>query len=192
VKTLIERIKSEADYLGNGIIKVDSFLNHRIDTVLMTEIGEALAKRLVAAGANGVNKVLTAETSGIAPALTTAQALGVPMVFARKKPPVTLSAECYESSATSHTKGETVTLHVSSEYLSSLDRVVLIDDFLGTGETMEAMLDLVEQSGATLCGIGYVIEKVYEHGREHLREFDAPLVSLAHIDIEHNKIVVSE
>ena len=192
MKALIDRIHSEAVYLGNGIVKVDSFLNHRIDTVLMTEIGEALAERLVAAGASGVNKVLTAETSGIAPALTTAQALGVPMVFARKKQPVTLSDECYESSATSHTKGEAVTLHVSAEYLSSLDRVVIVDDFLGTGETMEAMLDLVEQSGATLCGIGYVIEKVYEHGREHLREFDAPLVSLVRIDIEQDKLVVTE
>jgi xanthine phosphoribosyltransferase len=192
MKALIERIRSEAAYLGQGIVKVDSFLNHRIDTVLMTEIGEALAEQLVDGGATGVNKVLTAETSGIAPALTTAQALGVPMVFARKKRPTTLVGECFQSTATSHTKGELATLHVSSEYLSSLDRVVIIDDFLGTGETMEAMLDLVEQSGAILCGIGYVIEKVYEKGRDHLGDVGAPLVTLARIDIEDDALVIVE
>lgn len=189
---LDQRILAEATYLGNGIVKLDSFLNHRVDTLLMTQIGREMAKQLIDAGAASITTVLTAETSGIAPALTTAQALGVPMVFARKKRPVTLVADCYESSARSHTKGELATLYVSSEYLSSGDRVILIDDFLGTGETMEAMLDLVEQSGATLCGVGYVIEKVYEHGRTHLREFDAPLVTLARIDIEHDAIVVLE
>jgi xanthine phosphoribosyltransferase len=190
MKALDQRILSEATYLGNGIVKMDAFLNHRIDTALMTEIGESLAAALVDAGATGVNKILTAETSGIAPALTTAQALGVPLVFARKKRPVTLDVDCYESAARSHTKGETVTLHVSSEYLSPLDRVVVVDDFLGTGETAEAMLDLVEQSGATLCGMGYVVEKLYERGRDHLREIEVPVVALARIDIEQDTIVV--
>ncbi len=189
MESLQKRIQSEAVYLGKGIVKLDSFLNHRIDTVLMTEIGGELAKQLVDAGVTAVNKVLTAETSGIAPALTTAQALGVPMVFARKKRPVTLVGDCYQSSARSHTKGELATLHVSSEYLSALDRVVIVDDFLGTGETAEAMLDLVEQSGATLCGIAYVIEKVYEHGRKHLQHLDIPVVSLVRLDLDKNRIV---
>lgn len=190
MEALKQRIRTEAAYLGDGIIKVDSFLNHRIDTLLMTEIGETLARELVAAGAASVNKIVTAETSGIAPALTTAQALGVPMVFARKKRPVTLTGDCYESTARSHTKGELATLYVSSEYLSALDRVVIVDDFLGTGETAEAMLDLVEQSGATLCGIGYVFEKLYEHGRQRLQHLEVPVVELARLDVEDGQIVL--
>lgn len=187
---LDQRILAEAVYLGNGIVKLDSFLNHRIDTILMTGIGKELARLLLEGGASSVNKVVTAETSGIAPALTTAQALGVPMVFARKKRPVTLVGDCYQSSARSHTKGELATLHISGEYLSPDDRVVIIDDFLGTGDTAEAMLDLVEQSGATLCGIGYVVEKVFEHGRDHMREIEAPVVALARIDIENDRVVI--
>jgi xanthine phosphoribosyltransferase len=187
---LDQRILAEAAYLGNGIVKLDSFLNHRIDTILMTGIGKELARLLLEGGASSVNKVVTAETSGIAPALTTAQALGVPMVFARKKRPVTLVGDCYQSSARSHTKGELATLHISGEYLSPDDRVVIIDDFLGTGDTAEAMLDLVEQSGATLCGIGYVVEKVFEHGRDHMREIEAPVVALARIDIENDRVVI--
>jgi len=188
---LRKRIETEARYLGNGILKVDSFLNHRVDTMLMTHIGRELARRLVEGGAKDVNKVITAETSGIAPALTTAQALGVPMVFARKKQPVTLTGDCYQSSARSHTKGEPVELHVSSEYLSRLDRVVLIDDFLGFGEATSAMLDIIEQSGATLCGVGYVLEKLYEDGRSVLAHLEVPVVSLAQVDLSDDRIIVT-
>lgn len=190
MEALDQRIRSEATYLGDGIVKVDSFINHRIDTVLMTEIGESLARQFVEAGATSINKVVTAETSGIAPALTTAQALGVPMVFARKKRPVTLIGDCYQSTAQSHTKGETATLYISSEYLSALDRIVIVDDFLGTGETAEAMLDLVEQSGATLCGVGYVFEKVYEHGRQRLMHLEVPVVALARLELDDGQIVL--
>jgi len=191
MEELRKRIETEARYLGNGILKVDSFLNHRVDTLLVTHIGRELARRLLEGGATDVNKVLTAETSGIAPALTTAQALGVPMVFARKKRPVTLPGDCYQSSARSHTKGESVNLHVSSEYLSRLDRVVLIDDFLGFGSATAAMLDIVEQSGATLCGVGYVLEKLYENGRSVLAHLEVPVVSLAQVDLSDDRIVVT-
>ncbi len=183
MEALRQRIKTEARYLGNGIVKVDGFLNHRVDTVLMTAIGDELARRLLEEGAVGINKVVTAETSGIPPALTTAQALGVPMVYARKKRPVTLVGKCFQSTARSHTKGDVVTLHVSSEYLSNQDRVVLIDDFLGYGETTKAMLDIIEQSQAALCGVGYVIEKRYEQGRSRLQHVSAPVISLATIDL---------
>ena len=192
METLGQQIRTDARYLGNGIIKVDSFLNHRIDTVLMTQIGKELARQLVGRGATGITKVVTAETSGIAPALTTAQALGVPLVYAKKKRPTTLLGECYQSDARSHTKGDRVTLRISSEFLSSLDRVVLIDDFLGFGETTEAMLDIIEQSAATLCGIGYVLEKVYEYGRQKLAHLDIPVIALARIDIRDEQIILLE
>jgi xanthine phosphoribosyltransferase len=187
---LKQRLASDARYLGNGIVKVDSFLNHCVDTLLLTEVGRELAQQLATHSEHTITRVLTAETSGIVPALTTAQALGVPMVYARKKKPVMLTAECYQSSARSHTKGDLVTLHVSSEYLAAEDCVVIVDDFLGFGNTVEAMLDIVEQSGATLCGVGFVLEKLYEHGRQHLRRLQVPVISLAAIDLHNEQIVV--
>jgi len=192
MRELIDRINTEARYLGNGIVKVDSFLNHRIDTILMTHIGRELARQLEAHGIGEIDKVLTAETSGIPPALTTAQALGVPMVYARKKRPATLVGDCYQSAARSHTKGESVTLHVSTEYLSSTDRVVMVDDFIGFGDATEALLDIIGQSGATLCGIGYVLEKVYEKGRDRLGHLDIPVIALARIDVQDDRVVVVE
>lgn len=190
MEQLKQRLTTDARYLGNGIIKVDSFLNHCIDTMLLTEVGSELALRLAAQSKHAITRVLTAETSGIVPALTTAQALGVPMVYARKKKPVTLTAECYQSVAPSHTKGDLVTLYVSSEYLGAGDYVVIVDDFLGFGETAEAMLDIVEQSGATLCGVGFVLEKIYEKGRQHLRQLQVPVIALAAIDLQGDQIVV--
>jgi len=192
MRELVDRINTEARYLGNGIVKVDSFLNHRIDTILMTHIGRELARQLEAHGIGEIDKVLTAETSGIPPALTTAQALGVPMVYARKKRPSTLVGDCYQSATRSHTKGESVTLYVSTEYLSSSDRVILVDDFIGFGDATEALLDIVGQSGATLCGIGYVLEKVYEKGRERLAQLDVPVIALARIDLQDDRVVVVE
>ena len=192
MRELIDRINTEARYLGNGIVKVDSFLNHRIDTILMTHIGRELARQLEAKGIGEIDKVLTAETSGIPPALTTAQALGVPMVYARKKRPATLVGDCYQSATRSHTKGEAVALHVSTEYLSSTDRVILVDDFIGFGDATEALLDIIGQSGATLCGIGYVLEKVYEKGRERLAHLDVPVIALARIDVQDEQVVVVE
>ena len=189
---LIERINTEASYLGNGIVKVDSFLNHRVDTILMTQLGRELARRLESRGIGEIDLVLTAETSGIPPALTTAQALGVPMVYARKKRPATMTGACYQSGARSHTKGNPVTFHVSSEYLSATDRVILVDDFLGFGDATEAMLDIIGQSGATLRGIGYVLEKVYEKGRDRLAHLDVPVIALARIDVQDDKVVVVE
>lgn len=190
MRELIQRIETEARYLGNGIVKVDSFLNHRIDTILMTQLGRELARQLETRGVGEIDKVLTAETSGIPPALTTAQALGVPMIYARKKRPATMTGDCFQSDARSHTKAEPVTFHVSSEYLSATDRVILVDDFLGFGDATEAMLDIVGQSGATLCGIGYVLEKVYEKGRDHLAHLDVPVIALASIDIRDEQVIV--
>lgn len=124
------------------------------------------------------------------PALKVAQALGVPMVFARKLKPVTLSGDCYQSSARSHTKGELATLHVSCDYLSNLDRVAIIDDFLGTGEMTGAMLERVEQSGAALCGVGYAIEKLHERGRRGMVYLAVPVISPVRLDIDAERIVL--
>ncbi|WP_461521676.1 xanthine phosphoribosyltransferase [Porticoccus sp.] len=189
---LAQRMLAQTVDLGNGLLKVGSFLNHRIDTALMTEIGREFSRRVSDAGIENISLVVTAETSGIAPALTTAQALGVPMVFARKKRPATMTGGYFTATAPSHTKGQVTELSISAEYLSSTDRVLLIDDFLGTGNTILAMLELLRQSGCGICALGFVIEKVYERGRDAIREWDVPVIALAQLDLQKNQLVLAD
>jgi xanthine phosphoribosyltransferase len=190
LQTLQERIRAEAVYLGRGIIKVDSFLNHQIDPVLTRAMGEAFAACLYEAGVRDVTKVVTAEVSGIAPAVAAGQALGVPVVYARKHRPITMPDGFFHAEAPSHTKGGVVRLMVSPEYLGPRDRVVLIDDFLASGQTIAALAGIIDQSGATLCAIGCVIEKVYEPGREALAFLDVPVITLAKVDLDGDQVLV--
>ncbi|MDX1687855.1 MAG: xanthine phosphoribosyltransferase [Candidatus Promineifilaceae bacterium] len=190
MKALRERIKREATYIGRGIIKVDGFLNHQVDPALTTAMGEAFARRFDAAGVRDVTRVLTAEVSGIAPAMATAAVLDVPMVYARKHRPITMPDGFYLAEAPSHTKGGVVRLMISPEFLEADDRVLIIDDFLATGKTIEALVRLVKQSGAILLGIGCVVEKVFEPGRDRLAQLGVPLVSLARLDLDGDEIVV--
>ncbi len=190
MKELIQRIEEEAVYLGEGIVKADGFINHQLDPVLTTQMGEAFAKRFAEEGVSGVTRIVTAEVSGIAPALAVSQALGVPMVFARKKKPRTMTDELLSVDAPSHTKGGVVTLYISSKYLDASDRVLLIDDFLATGNTVAALARLIMDCGAELLGIGCVIEKVYQEGREKLAGLEMPVVTLAKIDIKDDALSV--
>ena len=191
MQALVERIRREGRNLGGGILKVDSFINHQLDPQLTAEMGRAFARRFAHLGVSGITKVITAEVSGIAPALATAMALGAPMVYARKKRPITMTAGYYSAQAPSHTKGGVVELIVSPEYLRPSDRVLLIDDFLATGQTIAALAELVAQCGATLCGIGCVIEKTFEGGRQRLAHLNVPIVSLALIEsMEGDHILV--
>ncbi len=132
---LKQRILKDGRNLGNGILKVDGFINHQVDPALMNQAGEELARRM---GGLGATKVLTAEISGIAPALTTALHLGLPVVYARKQKPITMPNEIFLTLAPSHTKGRTVELIISPEYLRSHERVLIIDDFLASGQTILA------------------------------------------------------
>ena len=175
MQELLERIQSEGKYLGNGILKVDSFLNHQLYPDLTVQMGQAFCERLTTLG-------VTAETSGIAPALTTSIAFNVPLVFARKKRPITMPDGFYSAEAPSHTKGGITTLMISPEYLKAEDKVVIIDDFLASGMTTEALVRAIQQSGAKVVGIGAVIEKLFEGGRERLEPLGIPIVSLAVIE----------
>ncbi len=186
---LRQRILKDGKHLGKGILKVDSFMNHQIDPVLMQAVGEEFAERFKQFNPT---RVLTAETSGIAPALATAMSLEVPLVFARKHKPVTMAAEPYVESAPSHTKGGVVDLIVSSEYLEASDRVLIIDDFLASAKTLVALVNLVKSSGATLVGIGAVIEKEFQGGRALLKDVTVPIVSLAIIESMDETIVLKE
>jgi xanthine phosphoribosyltransferase len=182
VQALIKRIRSEGRNLGNGILKVDGFVNHQLDPALTMNMGVEFAQRFTDLGVADITKVITAEVSGIAPALATGYALRVPVVYARKTRPITMQNGFYSSTAPSHTKGGLVELIVSPEYLFPSDRVVLIDDFLASGETIAALAQLIFQCSATLCGIGCVIEKEFEGGRKRLAHLDVPIISLALIE----------
>lgn len=190
MKVLMDRITKDGKHLGKGILKVDGFMNHQIDPILMKQIGEEFARRFSNARAT---RILTAESSGIAPALSAAMVLGLPLVFARKHKPVTMGGEPLRQTAPSHTHGGEVELLVSSEYLGASDRVLIIDDFLSTAKTINALVKLVEGVGATLVGIGAVIEKSFQGGRDAIGRTDIPIESLAVIDkFDGDKIIFNE
>ncbi|MBN1992164.1 MAG: xanthine phosphoribosyltransferase [Anaerolineae bacterium] len=190
MEALKERIRREGKNLGNGILKVDSFINHQVDPALMLAVGGALAAHF---GALGITKVLTAEISGIAPALTTALALGVPVVYGRKTKPITMPNNIFVSSAPSHTKGQEVKLMVSPEFLNQHDKILIIDDFLATGHTIMALVRLAQQAGAEVIGVGAVIEKSFEGGRAQLEAEGLRVRSLAVIEkMTNDEIVFAE
>jgi xanthine phosphoribosyltransferase len=176
MKALVERIRREGQNLGNGILKVDSFINHQVDPALMLAAGGALAAHF---GAMGINKILTAEISGIAPALMTGLALGVPVVYARKTKPITMPDDIFVADAPSHTKGGVVQLMVSPEFLHAGDQVLIVDDFLASGNTIMGLVNLARKAGAEVIGVGAVIEKQFEGGRRRLEDEGLTVHSLA-------------
>jgi xanthine phosphoribosyltransferase len=172
---LKERVLREGKDLGNGILKVDGFINHQVDPTLMFDCGSELARLFREAAAT---KVLTAEISGIGPALLTGYHLGVPVVYARKAKPITMPDQVFLTLSHSHTKGTAVELMVSPEYLSPDDRVLIIDDFLASGATILALIRLARAAGATLVGVGALIEKRFEGGRDALAHEGVPVHAL--------------
>jgi xanthine phosphoribosyltransferase len=188
MEELKEKILAEGKNLGGGILNVNSFLNHQVDCELMVRVGEELASRFAS---DNVSKILTAEISGIAPALEVGVALKVPVVFARKVWSITLPADSYERMVPSHTKGGMAQLIVAPHFLNEGDRVLIIDDFLATGRTIEGLVGIVEESGAELVGIGAVIEKAFEGGRGYLARLSVPIESVVIIEsMEDDKIVI--
>lgn len=178
MQALKERILREGKNLGGGILKVDGFINHQVDPVLMDACGAELARRFSTLGAT---RVLTAEISGIAPAIMTARYLSLPVVYARKTKPITMPDTVYLTVAPSHTKGRMVELIVSPEYLLPGERVLIIDDFLASGATIQGLARLTKAAGATLVGIGTLIEKTFEGGREALAPLCVPIEALVSI-----------
>jgi xanthine phosphoribosyltransferase len=189
MQELKERILSECKSLGRNMIKVDSFLNHQVDPDLMLQIGKELAERLSAVQPT---KVLTVETGGIAPAFATAAALHVPLVFARKHRPLGMPSHPLQESTLSQTEERIVQLLVSPEFLLKSDRVLIIDDFLTSAQNILALARLSRASGAQVVGVGAVIEKTFEHGREALKALNVPVESLVAIEkFEDGQIVFS-
>jgi len=176
MEELKKRILAEGKNLGGGILKVDGFINHQVDPQLMDLCGRELARRFRDIGAT---KVLTAEISGIAPALTTALHLGLPVVYARKSKPITMPDQVFLTLTPSHTKGRTVELIISPEYLAGGERVLIIDDFLASGATILGLVRLAQSAGAQIVGVGALVEKIFEGGRQALSHLGVPVESLA-------------
>lgn len=178
MKLLEETIKREGRVLSDSVLKVDSFLNHQIDPFLMKEIGKEFAARFEG---EAITKILTLESSGIAPSVMAGIELGVPVLFARKRKSLTLSEGLLSASVYSFTKQESNEISASSKYLGADDRVLIIDDFLANGQAALGLIELAGQAGASVAGVGIVIEKSFQEGRSLLEEKAVKVVSLARI-----------
>ena len=178
MKLLEERIRSDGEVRLGGILKVDSFLNHRIDPQLCFEMAQELKRRYAG---EDVNKVLTIEASGIALAILTAYVFGCPMVFAKKSRTKNIAEDVLSVEIPSFTHGNTNTVLVSKEYLGPQDRVLIVDDFLATGAALRGLKELVEKAGGTVVGAGIAIEKVFQDGGNRLRDEGLRIESLARI-----------
>jgi xanthine phosphoribosyltransferase len=190
VEELKLRIRQDGRNLGNGILKVDGFINHQVDPALMEACGKELASRFANLGAT---KILTAEISGIAPALMTARYLGLPVVYARKTKPITMPDQVFLTLAPSHTKGRMVELIISPEYLAGHERVLIIDDFLASGATILGLIRLAQTAGAVVVGVGTLIEKVFEGGRATLEAVNIPVESLVCItSMDDGQIILGD
>ena len=178
MKALKERILRDGKCLEGGILKVDNFINHQMDPILMKSIGVEFVRRFAS---DRIDKVITVEASGIAPAIMVGYLLELPVVFAKKKKPSTMD-NMLVTSVYSFTKNRSYDVCVSKDFLCKGDRVLFIDDFLANGNAAKGILDLVQQAGAEVVGMGFIIEKSFQHGGDMLREMGIKVESLAIID----------
>ena len=175
---LEQKILTEGIVLSEEVLKVDSFLNHQIDPVMMQLIGQEFARLFKDAG---ITKIITIEASGIAPAVMAGLELGVPVIFARKYQSLTLKDDLYRSKVFSFTKQTESTIAISNKHISSTDKVLVIDDFLANGRAALGLADLIHQAEAEVVGIGIVIEKSFQPGRDILLEKGYRVESLARV-----------
>jgi len=179
MELLKQRIREEGKVLPGNVIKVDGFLNHRVDTGLLRQIAGEFRRRLDVTKAT---VVLTAEASGIALAAICADEFGLPMIFAKKAKSDNIEGGLYTSDIFSYTYKKKVTLLVSKEWLKPTDKVLIVDDFMANGEAMRGLCDIVREAGAELIGIGVAVEKGFQHGGDRIRAAGINLQSLVIID----------
>lgn len=185
---LARRILAEATVVDDRILKIDHFLNHRVEPAFMAELGRAMAARLARFEPD---TVLTAEASGIAPGLAVATALDVPLVFAKKYAPV-VELPAYSRVVPSATKGGTYRLVVASRFLGAGQRVVLVDDFLANGNTALALAEIVAEAGAHMLAAGFLVEKRFQHGRAPLVQRGIPIATLVQIErLAQGRVVIA-
>lgn len=178
MRLLEEKIKKDGRVLNENVLKVDSFLNHQIDPSLMNEIGKEFAQLFAG---EGITKIVTIESSGIAPAVMAGLYMNVPIVFARKRKSVTLTDDLLTASVHSFTKNETNELAIGRKFINENDKVLIIDDFLANGQAALALVEMVNQANAEVAGIGIVIEKSFQPGAAKLKELGLRVESLARI-----------
>lgn len=190
MEILKQRINEEGRVLDNRVLKVDSFLNHQIDPALFQAIGKEIAKRFEG---KQIDRIVTIEASGIALALMAAIEMNVPLVFARKKKSILMTDEVYHSVVYSYTKEENYDVTVSKRFLPAGEHVLIIDDFLASGEAAMGLAKLVESAGDTVEGIAIVIEKSFQPGRERLERAGYHVESLIRIErFEDNRCIFLE
>ncbi|SFP94461.1 xanthine phosphoribosyltransferase [Geopseudomonas sagittaria] len=178
MEQLKQQIREHGIVLSAQVLKVDAFLNHQIDPALMQRIGAEFARRFAG---QDIDKVVTIEVSGIAPALMTALALGVPLVFARKQQSLTLTGPLLTARVYSFTKQVESTIGIAASHLAAGERVLIVDDFLAHGQAAQGLISIVRQAGAEVAGIGIVIEKSFQPGRAELEQLGYRVESLARI-----------
>lgn len=176
---LKQKILSEGRVIGTDILKVDSFLNHQVDPILMQAIGQEFASIF---SEQGITKIVTIESSGIAPAMFAGLYLNVPVIFAKKTESRNLDANTYQAAVHSFTRGHDYIIRVSRRYLSEDDTVLFIDDFLARGRALLGLLDIAAQAGARVAGAGIVIEKGFQDGGSLIRSQGIRVESLAIIE----------
>ena len=190
VKLLEDRIKQDGQVLGADVLKVDSFLNHQIDPDLMTALGAEFHARFKD---TPITKILTVESSGIAPALAAGMAFHKPVVFARKHKSLTLKDHLYTAEVYSFTKKSANTIAIATKFLGPDDHVLIIDDFLANGQAVEGLIDIIAQAQAHLEGVGVVIEKSFQKGRALLDQRHIRVEALARIAaFEDGQVIFKE
>jgi xanthine phosphoribosyltransferase len=178
MERLKEMIRQQGRAINADVLLVDSFLNHQVDVSLMHEIGQEFARRFKG---QAIDRVVTVESSGIAPAAMTALAMELPLVVLKKQTSHILSEDVWQTTVRSFTKGMQYELTLKRKYMPAGERVLLIDDFLASGEAALGVHELIHQAGAQLCGVGIVIEKAFQPGRRRLTELGFTVHSLARI-----------
>ncbi|HEP6050152.1 xanthine phosphoribosyltransferase [Streptococcus pyogenes] len=178
MQLLEERILTDGNILGENILKVDNFLTHQVDYWLMKAIGKVFAQKYAEAG---ITKVVTIEASGIAPAVYAAEAMDVPMIFAKKHKNITMTEGILTAEVYSFTKQVTSTVSIAGKFLSKEDKVLIIDDFLANGQAAKGLIEIIGQAGAQVVGVGIVIEKSFQDGRRLIEDMGIEVTSLARI-----------
>lgn len=190
MEALVNKIKQDGRVLNQGVLKVDSFLTHQVDPLLMAQIGESFGEFFKEAG---ITKIVTVETSGIAPSIFAAKELDVPLIVARKSKSVTMDEELLTAPVYSFTKQERNQVSISKKFITDEDHILIIDDFLANGQAAKGLIELCEQAGATVAAVGIVIEKSFQEGRQLLEEMGVQVVSLARVaSLEDNSVTFLE
>ncbi|MDT2866374.1 xanthine phosphoribosyltransferase [Vagococcus carniphilus] len=186
MKELLEKILKDGTVLEEDVLKVDSFLTHQIDPELMSLVGKTFADKY---RDKGITKIVTIESSGIAPAIFIGLELGVPVIFARKQKSLTMTTELLTASVYSFTKQTTNNISISTKFLTEQDKVLVVDDFLANGQAALGLIELCQQAGASIEAINIVIEKSFQNGRSLLEEKGYKVDSLARIkSLKNNKV----